>query len=50
MPVPPLQDLITPTSTTNNLRAQSVNERLLLILAMRATSTAPDGTTLPVQP
>jgi hypothetical protein len=46
MPVPAYQDLITLTSTANGLIAESMEERILSVLAMLASGTAPDGTAL----
>lgn len=47
MPVPNFGDLITPTSSANGLFPETKNERILTLLAMLASGTAPDGTSLP---
>jgi hypothetical protein len=47
MPVPALSDLITPSSTSNGLFPESIEERILTVASMLASGTAPDGTALP---
>lgn len=47
MPVPAFKDLVTPTSINGGLMAESKQERILSLLAMLASGTAPDGTALP---
>jgi hypothetical protein len=48
MPVPAYQDLITPSSTANGLIAESLQERIVSLMAMLAGGTAPDGTPIPL--
>lgn len=47
MPLPPFAQLITPGSNANGLSPESVQERILTIVAMLASGTGPDGTLLP---
>lgn len=47
MATPTYQQLITLTSSQNGLQAESMEERILTVLAMLATGTNPDGTNNP---
>lgn len=48
MPVPSWQDLVTLTSTANGLQAESLESRLMTVLAMLAAGQAPDGTAVTI--
>jgi hypothetical protein len=50
MPVPTYSSLITLSSRDNGLIPESIEERILTILAMLASGQAPDGTATPAPP
>lgn len=47
MPFPPYRDLVTPSSTADGLQSETLEERLLTIVATLASGTGPDGTPTP---